>query len=102
MNADICSYLGRGELTFEIQGSGYQISRNGTPAKNLSEGERTAIAFLYFLKSLGDKSFSLKDGIVVIDDPVSSLDSNALFHAFGFMKGRTKDAGQLLSTPSDS
>ena len=96
LNADIRSYLGRDELTFEIQGSGYQISRNGTPAKNLSEGERTAIAFLYFLKSLGDKSFSLKDGIVIIDDPVSSLDSNALFHAFGFMKDRTKDAGQLF------
>lgn len=96
LNADICSYLGRDELTFEIQGSGYQISRNGTPAKNLSEGERTSIAFLYFLKSLGDKSFSLKDGIVIIDDPVSSLDSNALFHAFGFMKDRTKDAGQLF------
>lgn len=96
LNADICSYLGRDELTFEIQGSGYQISRNDTPAKNLSEGEKTAIAFLYFLKSLGDKSFSLEDGIVVIDDPISSLDSNALFHAFGFMKDRTKDAGQLF------
>lgn len=96
LNSDIRSYLGRDELTFEIQGSGYQISRNGTLAKNLSEGERTAVAFLYFLKSLGDKSFSLKDGIVVIDDPVSSLDSNALFHAFGFMKDRTKDAGQLF------
>jgi wobble nucleotide-excising tRNase len=96
LNADIRSYLGRDELTFEIQGSGYQISRNGAPAQNFSEGEKTAIAFLYFLKSLGDKSFSLKDGIVVIDDPVSSLDSNALFHAFGFMKDRTKDAGQLF------
>jgi wobble nucleotide-excising tRNase len=96
LNADICSYLGRDELTFEIQGSGYQISRNGTPAKNLSEGERTAIAFLYFLKSLGDKSFSLKDGIVVIDDPISSLDSNSIYHAYGFMKERAKDAKQLF------
>ncbi len=57
LNSDICSYLGRDELIFEIQGNGYQISRNGTPAKNLSEGEKTAIAFLYFLKSLRDKSF---------------------------------------------
>ena len=96
LNTDICSYLGRDELTFEVQGTGYQISRNGTPAKNLSEGEKTAIAFLYFLKSLGDKSFSLEDGIVVIDDPVSSLDSNALFYAFGFMKDRTRDVGQLF------
>ena len=96
LNADIRSYLGRDELTFEVQGSGYQISRNEKPAKNLSEGERTAIAFLYFLKSLGDKSFSLKDGIVVIDDPVSSLDSNSLFQAFGFMKEKTLEAGQLF------
>lgn len=96
LNADIYSYLGRSELTFEIKETGYQISRNGTVAEDLSEGEKTAIAFLYFLKSLGDKSFSLQDGIVVIDDPVSSLDTNALFHAFGFMKDRTKDAGQLF------
>ncbi len=45
--------------------------------KPKSEGERTAIAFLYFLKSLQDKSFDLANGIVVIDDPVSSLDANA-------------------------
>ena len=96
LNDDIRSYLGRDELTFEIQGTGYQIIRNKAPAKNLSEGEKTAIAFLYFLKSLGDKSFSLSKGIVVIDDPVSSLDSNALFHAFAFMKDRTKDVGQLF------
>ena len=96
LNTDICAYLGRKELTFEIQGTGYQISRNGIVAKNLSEGEKTAISFLYFLKSLEDKSFSLKNGIVVIDDPVSSLDNNALFHAFGFMKNRTKDASQLF------
>ena len=96
LNNDIRSYLGRDELAFEIQGNGYQISRNGTPAKNLSEGEKTAIAFLYFLTSLRDKSFPLKKGIVVIDDPVSSLDCNALFYAFGFMKARTRDAGQLF------
>ncbi|MEI8186833.1 MAG: AAA family ATPase [Chlorobiaceae bacterium] len=96
LNADIYSYLGRDELAFEIQGNGYQISRNGAPAKNLSEGEKTAIAFLYFLKSLSDKSFSLENGIVVIDDPISSLDSNSIYHAYGFMKERTKNAGQLF------
>ncbi len=96
LNADICSYLGRNELTFEVKGTGYQITRNGTVAENLSEGEKTAIAFLYFLKSLGDKSFSLHDGAVVIDDPISSLDSNSIYHAYGFMKESTKDAGQLF------
>ena len=96
MNADIRSYLGRNELTFEIRDNGYQISRHGTFAEDLSEGEKTAIAFLYFLKSLEDRSFALRDGVVVIDDPVSSLDSNALFHAFGFLREKTKQAGQLF------
>ena len=35
-------------------------------------------------------------GIVVIDDPVSSLDANALYSAFGYMKERTKECGQLF------
>jgi len=96
LNAELHSYLGRDELSFEIKENGFQIVRNGDVAENLSEGEKTAIAFLYFLKSLKDKSFSLKDGIVVIDDPVSSLDTNALYHAFGFMQEKTREAGQLF------
>lgn len=96
LNDDLQAYLGTKEIEFQVKDTGYQIIRNGSVARNLSESERTAIAFLYFLKTLNDKSFRLKDGIVVIDDPVSSLDSNALFHAFGYMKERTKDAGQLF------
>jgi wobble nucleotide-excising tRNase len=96
LNAELHAYLGRDELRFEVKEAGYSMTRNGQPASNLSEGEKTAIAFLYFLKSLQDKSFDLANGVVVIDDPVSSLDANALFSAFGYMKERTKDAGQLF------
>jgi wobble nucleotide-excising tRNase len=50
------------------------------PAKNLSEGEKNIVAFLYFLVSLDFSSAeNKKDEIIVIDDPVSSLDSNNLF-----------------------
>lgn len=96
LNAEIRAYLGRDELTFAIHENGYSITRHGKPAGNLSEGEKTAIAFLYFLKSLQDKSFDVKNGVVVIDDPVSSLDTNSLYSAFGYMKERTKHAGQLF------
>ncbi|WP_019562029.1 ATP-binding protein [Caldimonas manganoxidans] len=96
LTAELRAYLGRDELRFETKGTGYALTRNGQYVAHLSEGERTAIAFLYFLKSLQDKSFDLKNGIVVIDDPVSSLDDNALFSAFGYMKERTKEAGQLF------
>lgn len=96
LNAEIRAYLGRDELTFAIHENGYSITRHGKPAGNLSEGEKTAIAFLYFLKSLQDKSFDVANGVVVIDDPVSSLDTNSLYSAFGYMKERTKHAGQLF------
>ncbi len=96
LNEELCSYLGRSELRFQIKDTGYQIIRYDQIADGLSEGEKTAIAFLYFLKTLKDKDFNLKDGIVVVDDPVSSLDANSLYHAFGFMKERTKESGQIF------
>ncbi len=96
LNGDLQNYLGHSELKFEVKEAGYQITRNGNVAGALSEGEKTAVAFLYFLKSLYDKNFDLANGIVVIDDPVSSLDSNSLYNAFGFMKNRVNGAGQFF------
>ena len=80
----------------EINDTGYTITRGGVSAQFLSEGETTAIALLYFLKSLQDRRFPLANGVIVLDDPVSSLDANALFLAFAFIRERTKDAGQLF------
>lgn len=96
LNYELSAYLGRDELRFDIKGSGYSLTRHGEPVSHLSEGERTAIAFLYFLKSLRDRGFDACNGVVVVDDPVSSLDDNAMFSAFGYMKDRTKDVGQLF------
>jgi len=96
LSREMASYLGHGELKFEVQPSGYTITRGGHPALNLSDGERTAIAFMYFLKSLEDTGFNRRGGVVVVDDPVSSLDANSLYSAFGFMKARTQDVGQLF------
>ncbi len=93
LNAELRAYLGRDELRFEVKDAGYALTRGGQPVAHLSEGERSAIAFLYFLKSLQDKTFDMATGIVVIDDPVSSLDANALFSAFGYMKECTKQCG---------
>jgi len=96
LNEDLRKYLGHDELRLEIRDTGYIITRGGVPAQSLSEGEMTAIALLYFLKSLEDRQFDLANGVVVLDDPVSSLDANALYLAFGFIRERTKDAGQLI------
>jgi len=78
-----------GFLNFEIVPSKedtnqYQIQReDGSIAEStLSEGEITFITFLYFLQrakgGLTEDSVS-DERVLVIDDPISSLDSNVLF-----------------------
>jgi wobble nucleotide-excising tRNase len=62
----------------------YQIQReNGELATNtLSEGEITFITFLYFMrlaKGSTDENAIPDDRVLVVDDPISSLDSNVLF-----------------------
>lgn len=62
----------------------YEVIRTDTGkiAENLSEGEKNFIAFLYFQQLVFGSSNAegeFKDKIVVIDDPVSSMDSKALF-----------------------
>ena len=96
LNEDLRHYLGHGELQLEVKDTGYQITRGGEPAQSLSEGEVTAVALLYFLKSLDDRRFDTSNGVVVLDDPVSSLDANALFLAFGLIRERTQNSGQLF------
>ncbi len=68
--------------------SQYYLKRNGSTGKNsvfrsLSEGEKNFISFLYFFQlCIGTDDIennSTKKKIIVIDDPVSSLDSQSLF-----------------------
>jgi len=51
---------------------------------------------VYFVVHLGDEDFDVSEGIVIIDDPISSLDSNSLYQAFSFMKNAVKDAKQFI------
>ena len=61
----------------------YKVVRpDGSIADNLSEGEKNFIAFLYFYYLVQGSETAdevARDKIVVIDDPVSSMDSNSLF-----------------------
>ena len=88
LNGDLKILLGRDELKFEVADNGYRITRSGHPAHGLSEGERNAISLLYFLRSLEEHHVTLSEAIVVIDDPVSSLDSNNLLAASSFIWSR--------------
>lgn len=107
INTGLRTFLGRDEFRFESElkvaegGSGgevvgYRIVRGDKPATHLSEGEKTAIAFVYFVVHLSDGVFKKSDGIVVIDDPISSLDSNSLYQAFSFLKNAVKGCKQAF------
>lgn len=73
----------------------YQILReNGDLAEStLSEGEITFITFLYFLQLVkgGTTESDVNDErVIIIDDPISSLDSNILFVVSSLLKQITK------------
>lgn len=74
----------------------YQIQRdNGDNAQaTLSEGEATFITLLYFLQFIKGGTTPEKVNekrVVVIDDPISSLDSNVLFVVSSLIKEIVKD-----------
>ena len=75
--------LHRNDIKIEIRNDKFTLERSGHPANNFSEGEKSAIAFAYFLTELkalrNDDPPKLANTIVFIDDPISSLDSNHIF-----------------------
>lgn len=87
LTTNVARLLGRADLVFATAGDGkhYLIERNGEPATNLSEGERTAIALLHFLLGVREDVTLGEEPIVVVDDPVSSLDDSILFGASSYL-----------------
>lgn len=95
INATLQAIGFRGFYLREKQGASYVYElvreRNGeiTIAKGLSEGERNFIAFLYFYHTvMGSQSDDgrIDDKIVVIDDPVSSMDENTFFYVSALIR----------------
>ena len=97
-----------GFLNFEIvpakEDGFYQIQReDGTIAETtLSEGEITFITFLYYLQltkgGISEDEVS-NERVLIIDDPISSLDSNVLFVVStlikDIIKGIKEDKGNI-------
>ena len=91
------AYLGHGELTIVATDDGYELRRHNKIVKGPpSEGEKTAIALCYFISSLEADGQSLKDLILVIDDPISSLDTKAMNYACSLIRSRLTGAAQLF------
>ena len=89
LNERIATLLGSGTIEITVvkldEADRFQLSRKGNPARNLSDGERTAIAFAFFLTKLEEHK-DLGQVIVYIDDPISSLDSNHVFQVYSMIE----------------
>lgn len=86
------SLISLGVTGFEIvrhepEKENYRLAREGNDStknifKTLSEGEKTLISFLYFIeKCTGkvNKDDIIKDKMIIIDDPISSLSHNFIY-----------------------
>lgn len=99
-NKHLHNFLGRSDLClrFNPQLLGYEINRGSEQrhAKDLSEGEKTAIAFVYFITKLSEGDNDIAKLIIAVDDPISSFDSNHLFHAYSYLRHHCTPALQLF------
>ena len=96
INKDIAFIMGRSELVFTNSDLGYQIKRNGKRATNLSKGEENAIALIYFFNTLLDVESDAQNTIIVLDDPISSFDSNFYYNAIGYIREKSQQVGQVF------
>lgn len=94
--------LHRDDMKIEIREEKFRLERLGHTAEHLSEGEKSAIAFAYFLTELKalrkDDPPKLPKTIIFLDDPISSLDSNHIFQVRSLLKDffKTEDFAQLF------
>ncbi|MFK4089864.1 AAA family ATPase [Kribbella sp. NPDC020789] len=103
INDDLADAFGHVHLSLRVtaDGTSYEVMRNNGPALHLSEGERHSLALLYFLRSLEADGVTPQNDLVVIDDPVTGLDKDALFAAYALVDQRTKQFGQVVVLTHD-
>ena len=70
----------------------FEIHREDKKAYHLSEGEKSLIAFCYFVAKLQDIETKDEKPIIWIDDPISSLDNNHIFFIYSLIN--TKICGR--------
>jgi wobble nucleotide-excising tRNase len=89
-NFFVQSFLGRKDIEIKLNEDTkkFNLLRGTELAKNLSEGEKMAISFSHYIVTIKsyEKKNELKDCIIFIDDPISSLDGNHVFQINSLLK----------------
>lgn len=88
VNEYLNTFFRSNRLKIDVHENRFILKRNGKIARNLSEGEKSAISFIYFITQLEDKDTNLQETVVVIDDPISSLDQNHIHSVFAIIKAK--------------
>ena len=106
LTGDLARVYGKHHLSIAVtaDGKSYSCRRGGEAGTNLSEGERTTLSLLYFLRNLKDqesRGVDSKERIVVIDDPSSSLDREALFSTHQWLVSTLSEFGQYVVLTHD-
>jgi wobble nucleotide-excising tRNase len=106
LTKDLARVYGKDHLSVAVtaDGKSYACRRGDKPGTDLSEGERTTLSLLYFLRKLEDEQVSGGDPsqrIVIIDDPSSSLDREALFATHQWLVDTLRGFGQYIVLTHD-
>jgi wobble nucleotide-excising tRNase len=106
LTRDLARVYGKNHLSVAVteDGKSYSCRRGAQAATDLSVGERTTLSLLYFLRKLEDEQVQGGDPsgrIVVVDDPSSSLDREALFATHQWLSDTLRGFGQYIILTHD-
>lgn len=106
LTKDLAQVYGKNHLSVAVtaDGKSYACRRGDKPGTDLSDGERTTLSLLYFLRKLQDEQASgcaPSQRLIVIDDPSSSLDREALFATHQWLFDTLKGFGQYIVLTHD-
>lgn len=106
LTSDLARVYGKHHLSVVVtpDGRSYACRRGSEPATHLSDGERTTLALLYFLRKLEEEQVPVdasSQRVVVIDDPSSSLDREALFATHQWLIDSLKKFDQYIVLTHD-
>lgn len=98
INKMLHAFLGRMDISLQFNEakSKFEIKRKDKIIKRLSEGEKTAISICYFLMLVNADQDVKKKLVVLLDDPITSLDSNNIYNAYSAIKESLQDVAQLF------
>lgn len=106
LTRDLARVYGKDHISVAVteDGKSYACRRGDQPGTDLSDGERTTLSLLYFLRNLENEQTPGVDKtqrIVVIDDPSSSLDREALFATHQWLFDTLEGFGQYIVLTHD-